>query len=205
MKVSVSYLKSKFNRKTTILKIENSSADYLHVDLMDGKYVDTKNFTIGEVINDLKSVHLPLDIHLMVKNPEKYIEKLGMLNTEFITIHLDSTKNPKKVIELIKSIGCRVGVAINPNEDISILSDYLHDIDLVLIMSVVPGKGGQTFMPHVLEKVDNLNKKDLLISIDGGVNNETVELIKERDIDIVVSGSYVCSTDNFNDQIKLLK
>lgn len=205
MKISVSYLSSRFDKKTTLKKIVESKADYLHVDLMDGKYVDNKNFTINEVLNDLKSIYLPLDIHLMVNNPDKYLEKLGSLNAEFITFHPSTSKNPNKTIEKIKSLGINVGIAINPNEDIHLIDEYLDKIDLVLIMSVYPGKGGQEFIPEVIEKLDYLKDKNIIVAIDGGINNETIKLIEDKNIDIIVSGSYVCSSDDFDNQIANLK
>lgn len=205
MKISVSYLSSKFDRKTTLKKIENSEADYLHVDLMDGKFVENKNFTIGEVCSYLSSVNIPLDIHLMVNNPDKYLNDLGMLNTSFITFHLSASKNPHKTIENIKNLGINVGIAINPDEDIHIIDEYLDNIDLVLIMSVVPGRGGQEFIPSVIEKIDYLADKDVLVSIDGGINEESIELLKDKKIDILVSGSFICNSDNFNEQINKLK
>ncbi len=205
MKISVSYLSSRFDKKTTLKKIVESKADYLHVDLMDGKYVDNKNFTINEVLNDLKSIYLPLDIHLMVNNPDKYLEKLGSLNAEFITFHPSTSKNPNKTIEKIKSLGINVGIAINPNEDIHLIDEYLDKIDLVLIMSVYPGKGGQEFIPEVIEKLDYLKDKNIIVAIDGGINNETIKLIEDKKIDIIVSGSYVCSSDDFDNQIANLK
>lgn len=205
MKISVSYLSSRFDKKTTLKKIVESKADYLHVDLMDGKYVDNKNFTINEVLNDLKSIYLPLDIHLMVNNPDKYLEKLGSLNAEFITFHPSTSKNPNKTIEKIKSLGINVGIAINTNEDIHLIDEYLDKIDLVLIMSVYPGKGGQEFIPEVIEKLDYLKDKNIIVAIDGGINNETIKLIEDKKIDIIVSGSYVCSSDDFDNQIANLK
>lgn len=205
MKISVSYLSSRFDKKTTLKKIVESKADYLHVDLMDGKYVDNKNFTINEVLNDLKSIYLPLDIHLMVNNPDKYLEKLGSLNAEFITFHPSTSKNPNKTIEKIKSLGINVGIAINPNEDIHLIDEYLDKIDLVLIMSVYPGKGGQEFIPEVIEKLDYLKDKNIIVAIDGGINNETIKLIEDKKIDIIVSGSYVCNSDNYDEQIANLK
>lgn len=205
MKISVSYLSSKYDKKTTLKMIENSSADLLHVDLMDGKYVENKNFTINEVINSFKNISLPLDMHLMVDNPDKYIKNFSMLNLEYITFHPKTSKNVKKTIELIKSIGVNVGIAINPDEDINIINDYINEIDLVLIMSVVPGKGGQKFIPEVLDKIDYLTDSEVLISVDGGINEESIELLKNKRIDILVSGSYICNSDNFDQQIKKIR
>ena len=205
MKISVSYLSSKFDKKTTLKKIENSSADFVHVDLMDGKYVENKNFTINEVINNLKNIHLPLDMHLMVNNPDKYIEKFSILNLEYITFHPSASKNILKTIELIRNIGVNVGIAINPDEDIHIIDEYLDKIDLVLVMSVVPGRGGQKFIDDVVHKLDYLKDFDVIVSIDGGINDESIKLLENKKIDILVSGSYICNSDNFDEQIKKIR
>jgi len=203
--IAVSYLKSKYSKEETIKKIDESIADFIHVDLMDGIYVENNNFTIDEVINDLKNTTKPLDIHLMVDNPIKYIDDLAKLKPNTITFHLDSTNDPKEIIDLIKDYNIKVGIAINPNEDISILNNYYDLIDYVLIMSVYPGKGGQEFIKEVLEKVKLLENKNLLIGIDGGINSETIKYLNDYNIDIIISGSYVCMSDNYNESINLLK
>ncbi len=205
MKVSVSYITSKHKKSETIKLIDESIADYIHVDLMDGNYVENKNFTIGEVIKDLSFVKKSLDVHLMVNNPDKYISKLGMLNINDIIFHPSASKNVKKTIELIKSMGFLVGITINPDEDIHIIDDYLNDIDIVLIMSVVPGRGGQEFIPSVLDKLDYLSNLDITVSIDGGINEESIEYLRNKKVDIVVSGSYICMSDNYNKNISILK
>lgn len=203
--ISVSYLKSKYSKEDTIKKIDLSIADMIHVDLMDGLYVENKNFTIDEVINDLKDTKKPLDIHLMVNNPEIYIDELAKLKPFAITFHLDSTKDSDKVIELIKDYNIKVGIAINPDEDIDILDGYLEYIDYVLIMSVVPGKGGQTFINSVLDKVKKLENKNILLGIDGGINAESVKYLKDYKIDNIISGSFICMSDDYNEQINILK
>lgn len=203
--ISVSYLTSKFNKNDTIKKIDESTADMIHVDLMDGLYVENNNFTIEEVINDLKNTFKPLDIHLMVNAPQKYIEKLALLNPYMITFHLDSTSKPNEVIELIKENNIKVGIAINPDEDVSILNDYLELIDYVLIMSVVPGRGGQSFIKDVLHKVKMLENKNILIGIDGGINEESIKYLKDYKIDNIISGSYICMNDYYNKYIDILR
>lgn len=203
--ISVSYLKSKYERDVTINKINESIADYVHVDLMDGLYVPNKNFTILDLLDTLSKITKPLDIHLMVKNPEDYLDYLIKFDPKIITFHLDATDKPIEVIKKIKENNIQVGIAINPNEDIKILNDYIDLIDYVLLMSVYPGKGGQEFIPSVLEKVRLLNNKKVLIGIDGGINKETIEYLKDYKIDIVISGSFICMSDNYNESIKLLK
>lgn len=203
--ISVSYLKSIYSKKETIKKIDESIADMIHVDLMDGLYVENKNFTIDEVIDDLKDTLKPLDIHLMVNNPEIYIDELAKLNPYAITIHLDSTKNKDEVINQIKDYNIKVGIAVNPDENIDVLEGYLEVIDYVLIMSVIPGKGGQSFIKEVLEKLKNLENKNILLGIDGGINDKSIEYLKGYKIDNIISGSFICMDDDYNKQINKLK
>lgn len=203
--ISVSYITSKLNRIETIKKIDESVADLIHVDLMDGVYVENNNFTISELENNFNDVNKELDVHLMVNNPIKYIDVLTKLKTKLITFHLDSTNNPIDVINKIKENNILVGVAINPDDSLNVLDKYYDLIDYVLIMSVVPGKGGQSFMPEVLNKIKLLENKNKLIGIDGGINSETIKYLKGYNIDIYVSGSYICMSDDYNKQIELLK
>ena len=143
MKISVSYLSSVFDKKSTINMIDNTSCDYLHVDLMDGRFVPKNNFNVKEVLNDLQDIKKPLDIHLMVEDPEKYIEDLSTLKPATIIFHIESSADIHNTIELIKNKGIRVGIAIKPNTDISVLSEYIELLDVILVMTVEPGAGGQ--------------------------------------------------------------
>jgi len=202
--ISVSFLKSIYSKKETLKKIDESIADAIHVDLMDGIYVDNKNFTIDEVINDLKDVNKPLDIHLMVDNPIKYISDLSLLKPKTITFHLNTTDNIEELINTIKDYNINVGIAINPDEDIQLIDKYLDIIDYVLIMSVYPGKGGQTFIDSVLSKISYLDNKNILIGIDGGINDKSIKLLKNYKIDNIVSGFFVCMSEDFNKQINIL-
>lgn len=201
--ISVSFLKSKLNKLDTINKIDKSDANYIHVDLMDGIYVENSN--IINYLDGLENTIKPLDVHLMVNEPIKYIEDLSKLNTEIITFHLDSCDSPLEVINKIREYNIKVGIAINPSDNINIINDYIDLIDYVLIMSVIPGKGGQEFIKDVLIKLAYLKNKYLLVGIDGGINSETVRYLKNYDIDIIVSGSYICMSDNYNEQINILR
>ncbi len=203
--IAVSYLKSKYPKKDTIKLIDESIADFIHVDLMDGIYVDNNNFTIDEVLQDLKNTSKELDVHLMVENPENYVKELATLNVWMITFHLNGSKNPLEMINLVKSYGIKVGIAINPFEDVHILDEFLPLIDYVLVMSVVPGKGGQKFMMEVLSKITYLKNYKVLIGIDGGINSETIFYLKDYAIDNIISGSFVCMSDNYNKAIESLK
>lgn len=210
MKVSVSYLSSIFDKKNTIRLIDKSSADFIHVDLMDGKFVPKNNFEIKNVLNDLKDTKKPLDIHLMVLNPKRYIDDLSKLNPEYITIHLESN-NIEETIKLIKSKNIKVGISIKPNTDISYLESYFNEIDLILVMTVEPGAGGQRFLFDMLKKIEDLNNirnsngYKYLISVDGGINEYTAYKVKKSGGDILVSGSFVCHHEDFDERINLLR
>lgn len=204
MKVAVSFIKSKYNEIKTIDLINKTEADFLHVDIMDGKFTENKNYTFSNIVKFLKNNHKPLDVHLMTENPSKYIKNYALLNTEYLTFHLEATNNPQRIIDEIHSYGIKCGISIKPSTDISLLNPYLNDIELVLVMSVEPGMGGQKFLESTILKISELKQKqgNFLISVDGGINDETIKLINP---DMVVSGSYICMSDDYEKQIKSLK
>ncbi len=203
MKVSVSILKEKDNIKDAINRLDNSIADYIHLDIMDGSFTQNKSFTS----NDLLKIKTKkeLDVHIMSKNLDKEINDAIKLKPSFITFHYEATKDILKYIKLIKDNNIKVGLAINPNTRIYKIKKYLKYIDLVLIMSVYPGKGGQKFINNSIKKVKKLNKKknNYLISIDGGINKDTIFYVKDY-VDIVVSGSYILDGKNIDNKIKSL-
>ena len=209
MLLSVSYLSSNYSKEKTIELISKTTANYLHVDLMDGLFVTNKNFNVPEVLTLLKNHRLPLDIHLMVLDPLKYIDALATLNPTYLTFHIESTKDIIKTIELIKLNNIKVGIAINPNTDLLELMPYLPLIDLVLIMSVAPGAGGQNFIKDSIPRLNQLkkiredNNLNFLISMDGGINDHIIKDIK--DVDIATVGSYICKSSNYQAQIDKLK
>ena len=206
MKIAVSYLSSN-NYLECINKINESNADYVHVDLCDGKYVNTKNFEIKNTIKLLNNSKKPLNIHLMVANPKKIIKYFKKLNIESITIH--NIKNADKILKYLKKKGYKCGIALNPNESIDSITKYLNLIDELLIMSVIPGKGGQGFIDSTISKIDEINniknKYHFITAIDGGINNETIKLLKNKDIDLVISGSYIVNSIDYNKTINELK
>ncbi|MEG1150117.1 MAG: ribulose-phosphate 3-epimerase [Bacilli bacterium] len=205
MKVAVSYINSKYDPLKTINLIDSSIADYIHVDLMDGLYVENKNFTISEINKLLGKVKKPLYIHLMVMNPDKYLNDLALLNTELICFHPSTSKDPIKLIDNIKNLGIKVGIVINPSENIDDFSKYFPLVDHVLLMSVTPGLGGQSFILNTVDKINEINKQNYSfeLAVDGGINNETIKYLK--DVDMVISGSFICMSDDFNKAIKELK
>lgn len=206
-KISVSFLSSK-NESKDILKINNTSADYIHVDVMDGRFVKKKHKPYKMIYKMNSSITKRLDVHLMEKKPLKHINYFAALNTEFITVHVELEK-VDKYLDLINQYGIKAGLAINPDTDESMLLPYLNKVDLVLIMSVYPGKGGQEFIEETVKKIIRIKKiilkrkKKILISVDGGVN---AEVAKKLDFaDIIVSGNYVTSSDDFESAIEKIR
>ena len=212
MKVGVSFINSDYSLEETIKRIDESDADYIHVDMMDGKFVETENFTIQDIKKMFKDCKKKLDVHLMVCSPNKYVRELAKIkNIEYLIIHYESHRRPIDVINMIRHTNMKTGIAINPETKVSHIVPLLNHIDEVLVMSVKPGKGGQQFMEDVLYKVETLkelreaNNYHYIINIDGGINGETVKLAKEAGVDMVVSGSYVCKSEDYNERIKVLR
>lgn len=197
MKVSVSILSSSIKPQDIVKKLDNTKADYIHVDIMDGKFVDNKTWTISEVKKIVSYSKLPLDVHLMVENPSKYIEDYALLNTSYITFHYETVKDIDKMINEIKNYGLKVGIAINPETDEKVLYPYLTKVDQILVMSVHPGKSGQSFIDNTPNKIDNLKQEIInqnaktIISVDGGINDETGKLCVDKGVDMLVSASYI--------------
>ena len=203
IKVSTSILTCN-NRIQATEELNKTNTDYIHIDYMDGIFVDNKEFTIGEIKTLSKISTKKLDIHIMAENPEPIIQELKDLNIEYITIHYEINKPLDKIINLIHNQGYKCGISIKPKTDPKNIIEYLEKIDLVLIMSVEPGKGGQKFIPDVLNKIKELKQNNLIIEIDGGINDTNIEELKNI-VDIVVVGSYITNSSDYNKQINNLK
>ena len=210
MKVSVSILGLN-DRKKAISLLNNTNCDYIHIDVMDGSFVPNKQFTTEE-INNLEIISKKkFDVHLMVDNPREYIENLDISNIEYIIVHSEIAKDINELLDLIKSYNVKCGLSIKPNTDISILTPYLNKLDLILVMSVEPGFSGQEFISNSLDKVSKLkqiiknNNLDIVMAIDGGINGSNASLIKKSGIDMVVSGSYVTNSLDYQDKINDLR
>lgn len=207
MKISVSFLKNNTDVKNTLEKLDETTADFIHVDIMDGKFTSEKTMSEYEFLNYLKGIKKPLDIHLMVEDPTNYIEVLKELIPRFITIHAE-IPDYKKYIDLIHSYNIGAGIAINPKTRVMNV-ECLDNVEYVLVMGVNPGLGGQKLIPETIEKLDVLQKLkceknyNYLVSIDGGVNLETRKFLDFADV--LVSGSYICMSDNFQKRIDSLK
>lgn len=197
MKVSVSILSSSIKPADIVKILDNTKADYIHIDIMDGKFVENKTWTISEIKKITSYSKLPLDVHLMVENPSKYIEDYALLNTSYIAFHYETVKDIDKMINEIKNYGLKVGIALNPETSEEVVFPYLSKIDEVLIMSVHPGKSGQSFIESTPDKIERLKEEILrqnvktIISVDGGINDETGNLCVQKGVDILVSASYI--------------
>ena len=205
IKISPSILSADFSTLgNEIKKLQKAKADLIHVDVMDGHFVP--NLTIGPpVIKALKKYSkIPFDVHLMISPVHKYIKDYALAGADIITIHPEATKNLRSSIKLIKKLKKKVGLSLNPNSEIKLIKKHLHNIDLVLVMSVHPGFGGQKFIPKVLSKIRKLKKikdeknLDYDIEVDGGINFSNSKLVKEAGANILVSGTTVFEKNNGN-------
>ena len=208
MKVSASFLSSK-NIPEDLTKLNNTDVDYIHVDIMDGKFVPNKTMPFREMRHIYEYTSKRLDVHLMVEDPSKYIPLYAELNTEYITIHVEIDEDILKDLELIKSYSIKCGLAISPDTKVNELIPYLPYLDYVLVLSVYPGKGGQEFILETEEKIKEvkalLNSYNIkaVVSVDGGINDITKDKCKEADI--LVAGSYIIKSDNFQEKISSLR
>lgn len=187
------------NLEKELKAIAAAGADWVHVDVMDGHFVP--NLTIGiPVVESLKKVSpLPLDVHLMIENPEKYVEDFIKAGSDYVTIHVEATKDPHALLKKIRALGAKAGITLRPGTDLKEITPFLEEADLVLVMTVEPGFGGQSFMMDQVEKMKFLREErerrglNYLIEVDGGVNEKTVAYCK--DADVLVAGSYVFRND----------
>lgn len=215
IQISPSILSADFSRLGDEVKeICELGADYIHVDVMDGHFVPNISFGAGVMksLNEFSSV--PYDVHLMIEDPDKYLDTFVTDKTEFITVHQEASVHLDRTIEHIKSLGngvIKAGVSLNPATPVDILSCIIDKVDLVLIMSVNPGFGGQKFIPQSIDKVRELSRireeKNLkfLIEVDGGVNGDNARLLKEAGADILVAGSYIFKSSDRKKAIESIK
>ena len=208
MKVSASFLSSK-NIPKDLGKLDHTDVDYIHVDIMDGKFVPKKTMPFHEMkhIGDYTSKRL--DVHLMVEDPSKYIPLYAELNTEYITFHVEVMEDIEANLDLIHHYSIKSGLAIKPDTKISTLVPYLPFLDMILVMSVEPGEGGQSFIRDTEKKIQEVRDLvesyhfPILINVDGGVNSETVNYCSCADM--VVAGNFIVSSDDFQEKITSLR
>lgn len=206
MELSVSILNAE-SKKEMIKLLNETEVSYIHFDVMDGKFVKHKSLPIEEIKELSKLSSKKIDIHLMVDDPIEYIENIKEIsNIEYITIHLEIDKNIKNILSKIKNYGYKCGLSIKPNTDITALIPYLEDIDLILLMTVEPGLGGQKYIyssTYKLKELRKIIKDKIKIEVDGGINNTTIKEVLEADIAVV--GSYITQSNNPNQIINSLK
>ncbi|AIE59609.1 ribulose-phosphate 3-epimerase [Bacillus methanolicus] len=212
IKIAPSILSADFSKLAEEIKdVEQAGADYIHVDVMDGHFVP--NITFGQLIVEaIRPVtKLPLDVHLMIQHPDQYIETFAKAGADYITVHVEACPHLHRTIHLIKSFGVKAGVVLNPSTPVETIKHIIDDVDMVLLMSVNPGFGGQNFIPNVIEKIKQVKEmaisKNLSVEIevDGGVNNETAKHCIEAGADVLVAGSAVFSQKDRKKAISALR
>lgn len=212
VKIAPSILSADFSRLgEEIRAIEAGGADYVHVDVMDGHFVP--NITIGPLVVEAarKVTNLPLDVHLMIENPDRYIPDFAKAGADILTVHQETVPHLHRTVQLIRSLGKKAGVSINPATPVAALDLILDDLDLVLVMSVNPGFGGQSFIPSCLGKITALRRMiaerglKVELEVDGGVKTDNIGRIVAAGADVLVAGSAVFGTDDYRETIAALK
>lgn len=208
--VSPSILSSDFaNLESEIKKIKDFGASWVHVDVMDGHFVP--NITIGvPVVKSIRKItDMPLDVHLMIENPEKYIEPFALSGSDIITFHYEAAgEKTEEIIKLIKSFNKKAGLSIKPKTDINLIKKYLPELDLFLLMTVEPGFSGQSFMIEGVEKIKQIDLTkypNLLVEVDGGINAKTGKICKDLGVRVLVAGNYVFKSENMKQAIDDLR
>ena len=204
MEISVSLLKES-NIDEAIEKLNTTNASYFHLDVMDGNFVSNTSYSISQIKNMIKKCNKKIDAHFMVNDPIYYLDKLKEEKIEYFTFHVE-LDDVESIINKVKECNFKVGLAIKPNTNINVLNRYLDKIDLILVMSVEPGYGGQKFLPSTISRLNDIKSlignRNIKLAVDGGINNDTIKLL--NDVDIVVVGSYITNNSDYQEQIDKL-
>jgi len=210
--ISPSLLAADFgNLQRDIEMVNNSEADWFHLDIMDGVFVPNISYGIPVIKAVKKYAKKPLDVHLMIVDPDRYVDDFQKAGADILTVHYEACKHLHRTVQNIKSKGMKAGVSLNPHTPVHLLKDIIADVDLVLIMSVNPGFGGQKFIPNAIEKIKELKQlivdkeSNALIEVDGGVDNTNAKTLVDAGCDVLVAGSYIFGAENPMETIKGLK
>jgi len=212
IKIAPSLLSADFIRlEEEICKIQDAGADILHLDVMDGHFVPNLTFGLPVIKQIKKFAKIPIDVHLMVSNPDVYLETLGKWNIDYVSFHQEAENHIHRQLKVLQDSGVKAGIALNPATPVETIFPVISDLDFVLIMSVNPGFGGQSFIPLVYDKIEKLRKladqvnPDLEIEVDGGVNNLNAPKLISKGADILVAGSFVFGSADYKNQIQSLR
>ena len=204
MEISVSLLKES-NMNEAMEKLNKTNASYFHLDVMDGNFVSNTSYSISQIKNMIKKCNKKIDAHFMVNDPIYYLDKLKEEKIEYFTFHVE-LDDVESIINKVKECNFKVGLAIKPNTNINVLNRYLDKIDLILVMSVEPGYGGQKFLPSTISRLNDIKSlignRNIKLAVDGGINDDTIKLISN--IDIAVVSSYITNNQDYQEQLNKL-
>jgi ribulose-phosphate 3-epimerase len=212
LKIAPSILSADFSRlKDEIQAVEAAGADWLHVDVMDGHFVP--NITIGPVVVEWvrKVTKIPIDVHLMITDPDKYAPEFIKAGADWISVHPDTCPNPNATLNKIRDLGAKSSIAVNPDVSLKKVEGCFSDIDMVLMMTVFPGFGGQAFIPDVLPKIEEVRKRidqsrlAILVEVDGGIKTDNIDRVCRAGAEVIVSGSGIFKTPNYTDTIRRMR
>ena len=212
MKIAPSILSADFSRlKDEIQAVEAAGADWLHVDVMDGHFVP--NITIGPVVVEWvrKVTKIPVDVHLMITGPDKYAPEFIKAGADWVSIHPETCANPNATLRKIRDLGAKASIAVNPDVPLSRVESCFADIDMILMMTVFPGFGGQAFIPDVLPKIEEIRKLidqrklSILVEVDGGIKADNIERVVRAGAEVIVSGSGIFKTPNYTETIRQMR
>ena len=212
MKIAPSILSADFSRlKDEIQAVEAAGADWLHVDVMDGHFVP--NITIGPVVVEWvrKVTKIPVDVHLMITDPDKYAPEFIKAGADWVSVHPETCANPNTTLRMIRDLGAKASIAVNPDIPLSRVERCFADIDMILMMTVFPGFGGQAFIPDVLPKIEEIRKLidqrklPVLVEVDGGIKADNIDRVVQAGAEVIVSGSGIFKTPNYAETIRQMR